>query len=83
MVHILIPLGLQMIYADVVLYYFIICRQKLRRVEVELIKYREYLEEQGTKSSEEIEREVESRRRRLLSDCGMLDMNEDDSGRSK
>ncbi|CDP07871.1 unnamed protein product [Coffea canephora] len=58
-------------------------RQKLRRVEVELIKYREYLEEQGTKSSEEIEREVESRRRRLLSDCGLLDMNEDASGRRR
>lgn len=66
-----------------VLDYFIICRRKLRHVEVELIKYREYLEEQGIKTLEEIEREVESRRRRLLSDYGLLDINEDASGKSK
>ncbi|KAL3500291.1 hypothetical protein ACH5RR_039384 [Cinchona calisaya] len=56
-------------------------RQKLRHVEVELIKYREYLEEQSIKSLDEIEREVEIRRRRLLSEYGLLDVNEDASGK--
>ncbi|KAG7554848.1 mRNA splicing factor Cwf21 domain [Arabidopsis suecica] len=43
-------------------------RQKLRRIEVALIEYREYLEEQGMKNSEEIERKVAVYRKRLEAD---------------
>ncbi|KAG7550229.1 ENTH/VHS [Arabidopsis thaliana x Arabidopsis arenosa] len=43
-------------------------RQKLRRIEVALIEYREYLEEQGMKNSEEIERKVAIHQKRLEAD---------------
>ncbi|CAE6095116.1 unnamed protein product [Arabidopsis arenosa] len=43
-------------------------RQKLRRIEVALIEYRESLEEQGMKNSEEIERKVVIHRKRLEAD---------------
>ncbi|CAN8256694.1 unnamed protein product [Cochlearia groenlandica] len=43
-------------------------RQKLRRIEVALIEYRETLEEQGMKNSEEIERKVAIQRKRLETD---------------
>ncbi|XP_038711541.1 protein RRC1-like isoform X2 [Tripterygium wilfordii] len=52
-------------------------RQKLRRLEVALIEYRELLEEQGIKSLEEIERKVAIHRKRLQSEYGLLDSNED------
>ncbi|KAF8407278.1 hypothetical protein HHK36_006405 [Tetracentron sinense] len=51
-------------------------RQKLRRLEVALIEYREYLEERGIKSSEEIERKVAIHRRRLQSEFGLSDSSE-------
>ena len=60
-----------------------ICRQKLRRLEVALIEYRESLEERGIKSSEEIERKVAIHRKRLQSEYGLLDNNEDVSWNSK
>ncbi|XP_034682660.1 protein RRC1 isoform X3 [Vitis riparia] len=52
-------------------------RQKLRRLEVALIEYRESLEERGIKSSEEIERKVAIHRKRLQSEYGLSDSNED------
>lgn len=58
-------------------------RQKLRRLEVALIEYRESLEERGIKNSEEIERKVSIRRKQLLSEYGLLDANDDSSGNSK
>ncbi|XP_010278205.1 PREDICTED: protein RRC1-like isoform X3 [Nelumbo nucifera] len=58
-------------------------RQKLRRLEVAVIEYRESLEERGIRSSEEIERKVAIHRRRLQSEFGLSDTNEDGSGSSK
>ncbi|KAJ4952060.1 hypothetical protein NE237_028892 [Protea cynaroides] len=52
-------------------------RQKLRRLEVAVMEYRESLEEYSVRSSEEIERKVEIHRRRLLSEFGLSDTNED------
>ncbi|ESQ41030.1 hypothetical protein EUTSA_v10012641mg [Eutrema salsugineum] len=43
-------------------------RQKLRRIEVSLIEYRESLEEQGMRNSEEIERKVTIQRKKLEAD---------------
>ncbi|KAL1212604.1 Protein RRC1 [Cardamine amara subsp. amara] len=51
-------------------------RQKLRRIEVALIEYRETLEEQGMKNSEEIERKVEINRKRLEVDYGLSGSNQ-------
>ncbi|KAH0923401.1 hypothetical protein HID58_023419 [Brassica napus] len=50
--------------------------QKLRRIEVALIEYREALEEQGNKNSEEIERKVEIHRKKLEVDYGLSGSNE-------
>ncbi|XVE53516.1 hypothetical protein DITRI_Ditri03aG0009500 [Diplodiscus trichospermus] len=58
-------------------------RQKLRRLEVALIEYRESLEEQGTKNAEDIERRVAVHRKRLESEYGLSDSFEDISGRKK
>ena len=58
-------------------------RQKLRRLEVALIEYRESLEERGIKSSEEIEKKVATRRKQLQSEYGLLHSNEDSSANSK
>ncbi|KAJ4958328.1 hypothetical protein NE237_025439 [Protea cynaroides] len=58
-------------------------RQKLRRLEVAVMEYRESLEERGVKNSEEIERKVTIHRRRLQSEFGLSDTNEDASGNSK
>lgn len=54
-------------------------RQKLRRLEVALIEYRESLEERGIKSLDEIERKVEIHRQRLQSEYGLLNFSEDTS----
>ncbi|KAL0738585.1 hypothetical protein Bca4012_014795 [Brassica carinata] len=51
-------------------------RQKLRRIEVALIEYREALEEQGMKNSEETERKVEIHRKKLEVDFGLSGSNE-------
>jgi U2-associated protein SR140 len=48
--------------------FFYCCRQKLRHIEIALIEYRESLEEQGMKNSEEIERKVAIHRKRLEAD---------------
>ncbi|KAJ6836808.1 protein RRC1-like isoform X1 [Iris pallida] len=48
-------------------------RQKLRRLEVAVMEYRESLEERGTRSSEDIEKKVAVHRRRLQSEFGLLD----------
>ncbi|KAL9442858.1 hypothetical protein AB3S75_016258 [Citrus x aurantiifolia] len=58
-------------------------RQKLRRLEVSLIEYRESLEERGIKSSEEIEKKVAIHRKRLESEYGLADPNEDVSGNKR
>ncbi|KAI3453996.1 hypothetical protein Pfo_010659 [Paulownia fortunei] len=58
-------------------------RQKLRRLEVALMEYRESLEERGIKSSEEIERKVAIHRSRLQAEYGLLDSNADASGRKR
>ena len=58
-------------------------RQKLRRLEVALIEYRESLEERGIKNAEDIERRVAVHRKRLESEYGLSDSNEDISGSSK
>lgn len=54
-------------------------RQKLRRLEVALIEYRESLEEQGIKNPDEIERKVEIHRQCLQSEYGLLNFSEDTS----
>ncbi|KAG5563067.1 hypothetical protein RHGRI_005719 [Rhododendron griersonianum] len=51
-------------------------RQKLRRLEVALMEYRETLEEQGVKKPEDIDRKVAIHKRRLLSEYGLLDSSE-------
>ncbi|XP_031279577.1 protein RRC1-like isoform X1 [Pistacia vera] len=51
-------------------------RQKLRRLEVAIIEYRESLEERGIKSTEEIEKKVAIHRKRLESEYGLSDSNE-------
>ncbi|XP_021730631.1 protein RRC1-like isoform X2 [Chenopodium quinoa] len=51
-------------------------RQKLRRLEVSLMEYRESLEERGIKSSEEIEKKIAIYRKRLESDYGLSDSSE-------
>ncbi|KAJ7563699.1 hypothetical protein O6H91_03G121900 [Diphasiastrum complanatum] len=48
-------------------------RQKLRRLEVSVIEYRESLEERGVRSSEELERKVALHRRKLELDLGLSD----------
>ncbi|XP_065861968.1 protein RRC1-like isoform X2 [Euphorbia lathyris] len=52
-------------------------RQKMRRLEVALIEYRESLEERGVKSAEEIERKVAIHRKRLQSEYGLSDSPQD------
>ncbi|KAK1324095.1 hypothetical protein QJS10_CPA02g01368 [Acorus calamus] len=52
-------------------------RQKLRRLEVAVMEYRESLEERGIRNSEEIERKVAVHRRRLQSEFGLSDSTED------
>ncbi|KAF2313037.1 hypothetical protein GH714_008847 [Hevea brasiliensis] len=47
--------------------------QKLRRLEVALMEYRESLEERGIKSAEEIESKVAIQRKRLESEYGLLE----------
>ncbi|RWR75851.1 protein RRC1-like protein isoform X1 [Cinnamomum micranthum f. kanehirae] len=58
-------------------------RQKLRRLEVTVIEYRESLDQRGIRSSEEIERKVSSYRRRLQSEFGLSDSAEDVLGNNK
>ncbi|KAF5178342.1 Rrc1 [Thalictrum thalictroides] len=58
-------------------------RQKLRRLEVAVMEYRESLEDRGIRSPEEIERKVADQRRRLQSKFGLSDSNEDVSGKKK
>ncbi|VFQ66734.1 unnamed protein product [Cuscuta campestris] len=57
-------------------------RQKLRRLEVSIIEYRESLEERGIKNAEEIEKKVEIHRRRLQSEYGLLNFNDDTTRKS-
>ncbi|XP_052204072.1 protein RRC1 isoform X2 [Diospyros lotus] len=52
-------------------------RQKLRRLEVALMEYRESLEERGVKNFEEIERKVANYRKRLQSEYGLSDSGDD------
>ncbi|XAR71486.1 hypothetical protein NMG60_11028776 [Bertholletia excelsa] len=58
-------------------------RQKLRRLEVALMEYRESLEERGVKNLEDIERKVAIHRRRLESEYGLLDSSEDVTGNKR
>lgn len=54
-------------------------RQKLRRLEVALIEYRESLEERGIRSAEEIDKKVAMQRKRLQLEYGLSDSAEDGS----
>ncbi|XP_044471685.1 protein RRC1-like isoform X2 [Mangifera indica] len=58
-------------------------RQKLRRLEVAVIEYRESLEERGIKSVEEIEKKVAIHRKRLESEYGLSDSKEGISGNKR
>lgn len=58
-------------------------RQKLRRLEVAVIEYRESLEEKGIRSTEEIEKKVAAHRKRLWSEFGLSDTSEDVSAYNK
>lgn len=58
-------------------------RQKLRRLEVALIEYRESLEERGIKGPDEIERKVEIHRQHLQSEYGLLKFSEDASKKGR
>ncbi|KAI3990610.1 hypothetical protein MKX01_022910, partial [Papaver californicum] len=58
-------------------------RQKLRRLEVAVMEYRESIEEQGIRSPGEIEKKVASHRRRLLSDFGLLGSDVDVPGNTR
>ncbi|OIV93798.1 hypothetical protein TanjilG_03761 [Lupinus angustifolius] len=58
-------------------------RQKLRRMEVALIEYRESLEERGIKNLEEIENKVATHRKRLQVECGLSDSGEDGQGNKR
>lgn len=58
-------------------------RQKLRRLEVALMEYRESLEDRGIRSPEEIERKVANQRRRLQSEFGLSDSSEGVSGKKR
>ncbi|KAI5419066.1 protein RRC1 [Lathyrus oleraceus] len=58
-------------------------RQKLRRLEVALIEYRESLEERGIKNLEEIEKKVLMHRKRLQVEYGISDSSEDGQGSSR
>ena len=64
-------------------YHGLVYRQKLRRLEVALIEYRESLEERGVKNLEEIEKKVQSHRKRLQVEYGLSDSGEDGHGHSK
>lgn len=61
---------------------FIMCRQKLRKIEVALIEYRESLEERGIKK-EEIEKKVASHQKQLQYKYGLADFTEDVSNKSE
>ncbi|XP_047969744.1 LOW QUALITY PROTEIN: protein RRC1-like [Salvia hispanica] len=56
-------------------------RQKMRRLEVALMEYRESLEEQGIKNPEEIERKVAVHRSRLQAEYGLVNSNAHASGK--
>ncbi|KAM0943397.1 putative transcription regulator SAP family [Dioscorea sansibarensis] len=57
-------------------------RTKLRCLEVAVMEYRDSLEERGIRNSEEIEKKVAVRRRRLRSEFGLLDSSDSRSKRS-
>ncbi|XP_019446970.1 PREDICTED: protein RRC1-like isoform X1 [Lupinus angustifolius] len=58
-------------------------RQKLRRLEVALIEYRESLEERGIKNLEEIEKKVATYRKQLEVEYGLSDSGEDGQGKRR
>ncbi|KAF9615593.1 hypothetical protein IFM89_024682 [Coptis chinensis] len=58
-------------------------RQKLRHMEVALLEYCEYLEEQGIKSVEEIEMKLANCRKWLESEFGLSSSNQDGTWNSK
>ncbi|XP_031491636.1 protein RRC1-like isoform X1 [Nymphaea colorata] len=58
-------------------------RQKLRRLEVAVLEYRESLEERGSRNPDEIEKKVASYRQRLLSEFELLDPHDDTGGNSQ
>lgn len=58
-------------------------RQKLRRLEVALMEYRESLEDWGVKNLEEIERKVAVHRKRLQSEYGLSASNDDVSANKR
>ncbi|XP_068645038.1 protein RRC1-like [Aristolochia californica] len=58
-------------------------RQKLRRLEVAVMEYREFLEERGIRNLEEIDRKISIHRRRLQLEIGLTGSAEDVPGGNK
>ncbi|RRT69485.1 hypothetical protein B296_00031708, partial [Ensete ventricosum] len=56
---------------------FLHASQKLRRLEVAVVEYRESLEERGLRNAEEIDKKVAVYRRQLESDFGLSDTTDD------
>uniref|UniRef100_A0A7N0URI8 CID domain-containing protein n=1 Tax=Kalanchoe fedtschenkoi TaxID=63787 RepID=A0A7N0URI8_KALFE len=56
-------------------------RQKLRSLEVALMEYRESLEDRGVKDTEEIERKVDTHKKRLELEYGLSSATDDPSNR--
>ncbi|XP_020102910.1 protein RRC1-like isoform X2 [Ananas comosus] len=54
-------------------------RQKLRRLEIAVMEYRESLEERGVRNTEDIEKKVAGYRKRLQSEFGLSDSVDDGS----
>lgn len=51
-------------------------RQKLRRLEVAVMEYRESLEERGMRNTDDIEKKVAAYRQRLESEFGLSQSND-------
>jgi U2-associated protein SR140 len=51
-------------------------RQKLRRIEVAVMEYRESLEERGMRNTDDIEKKVAAHRQRLESEFGLSQSND-------
>ncbi|KAL5699045.1 Protein rrc1 [Ranunculus cassubicifolius] len=58
-------------------------RQKLRRLEVAVMEYRESLEDRGIRNPDEIEKKVASERRRLQYEFGLADSNNGTPGKKR
>ncbi len=64
---------LQQILLCAFIYFSSGCKQKLHRLEVAAMEYRESLEERGTKSSEEMDKKVAPLKKKQEVDYGFVD----------